>query len=297
MEKVLDFSNKRLLYAADIHGNGRDFLKIVNMYRKMKEKGLVDLLIFGGDLVHGYGTEQEDNSVQIIDTMMKNSQHMFSLLGNHELVHIYHITLFKRMSGTESLAFTDRFENAIANQRDKYVSFIKSMPTLVRTHGGVLLSHVGANGPLGGKMKSSYQGIAERVAPYRIMNLLDHDRILEEISIRTGVDHRHMFDGTIGDVFSETPIGSYLWHAYMDKEELHYEQEYQQMLDQFLMSMGQNLLVTGHIETPLGYQYVGTKQLRLGSSHGAQEKKILYIDSSKKYNTLDELAAGLVPLE
>ena len=57
-------------------------------------------------------------------------------------------------------------------------------------------------------------------------------------------------------------------------------------------------MVTGHIEVPNGYAVIDSKQLRICSSYGAEDRnKVLgLVDASKLYESVDQLVDDLQPV-
>src|SRR5690606_13378000 len=113
-----------------------------------------DRLIICGDLIHGEGAEEVDHSLDMLMDVMNlqadlGAERVTMLLGNHELPHIYGLTL-----ATGSIQYTPRFEADMtrlnqlyrsAYRRKDLIEFLASLPFFVRTKGGVMLTHAGAS--------------------------------------------------------------------------------------------------------------------------------------------------------
>ena len=311
MGQIIDINDGRLLVATDIHGNWDDYQAIRAKFVEVKRQGNVDILVFDGDLIHGY-EGYEDRSKDILDDLIDNPDPtVLTLLGNHEFMHIYHLDVSKN-----GKSFTDVFEEEIKSDRERYVGFMRKMPYAIRTAGGVVINHTGANPPMAGiATERKYEHLAGPQA-FHIMNKLEHDEILgnvhrvmstilEDLYPRSlSVEFFEEFNSEIGDVFDSTDIGAFLWDVFFNKNEQHYDEvTYSIMLTRFLktMSLGdkpQQFVVSGHIEVPLGYEVIAGKQLRICSSYGADEgKKVLsLVDASRQYESVVQLIDDLQQL-
>ncbi len=302
---------KRILVASDIQGNWEDYRTVKSRFEELKRQGKADVLVFDGDLVHGYNG-YEDRSVDILGDLIDNpNPAVISLLGNHEFMHIYHKEVSKA-----GHSFTEPLEEKIEHDREKYVGFMKQMPYAIRTAGGVLINHTGANPPMAGFVgKKAYQHLVGSQG-FQILNGLDHDKVLKQVTGLTrkileqqyehplADDFFENFTPQIGQVFAQIDIGAYLWDVFFNKNERQYGDEtYTRMLTGFLETMSQGnkpqrFVVTGHIEVPDGYAVIDGKQLRICSSYGADEgKKVLsLVDASKPYESVDQLVDDLQPV-
>jgi hypothetical protein len=150
---VIDFVTGKAMIVTDLHGQGKVYNHIRDTFLEYNKTGVVDRLIICGDLIHGYGEEAEDASLAMLLDVMSLQQQLgrdtvVMLMGNHEMPHVYSIPLSKG-----HIVFTPRFERALAQlDRDsnaKYsradvMTFLKSLPFVVRTKAGVLITHAGA---------------------------------------------------------------------------------------------------------------------------------------------------------
>ena len=314
MGRIIDIDAGRLLIASDLHGNWEDYQKIKNVFKSLRDKGKADALILDGDLVHGY-PGYEDKSVEILDDLIDNpDSRVISMLGNHELMHIYH--LGKNVKNVHD--FAGPLEKKIEGNRARYVDFMKSMPYAVRTAGGVLINHTGANVPMAADLPvSDYphhpsEQLSGKTDGFELVDSLDHDAVLAALGVvmeaqsgqRLPDDFSHKYSPQIGQTFNETAIGNYLLEVFFNKNEDQYKDGvYERMLTIFMRKMSkggsqQRFLVSGHIEVPDGYRVVGGKQLRISSSHGAEDsKKVLAsVDASRQYSSVGELVKDLIPV-
>lgn len=323
--KVLDFSSGKLLICSDLHGNLKDYLRIKKIFLLGKERSDINFLLFLGDIIHGYGSPSEDKSKEIVDDLMammeKYPDSVFSLLGNHELCHIYDFPLIKGRQ-----IFNPCFEEQIKEGREKYISFFKSWPAAVRTKGGVLITHAGAN---------SYMD------KFRDIFSLDHDQTLAENQIlfeklseavksvlksRVEKQYGGSYDelsakllgpGAVsspqrrnsllrGTFFTQSnPKGQWLWDMFCNKNEHSYGKNlYSKLVSKFLSSMSDEfgtmrLLLTGHIDAPEGFELFEENQFRLCTSKGAKSddyKYYLLLDASALFSSALQLKRHLYRL-
>lgn len=308
MSQIIDMSKGNILVASDIQGNWEDYQRIRTMFLNLKNQGKTDILVLDGDLIHGY-KGYEDRSVQILDDLISNADpSVICLMGNHELMHIYHMQVSKN-----GQSFVEPFEDQIKHNREHYMNFIKSMPYAIRTAGGVLINHTGANIPMAGYSGEEYGQLA-RADGFRLINNLNHDKMLEQLKKATrevmekqygqklADDFFDDYSPEIGQIFMETDIGQYLWDVFFNKNEFEYKKQYPVILDKFMQTMStglpQRFLISGHIEVPEGYAIISGKQLRICSSYGTREKnKVLaLVDASREYSSINKLVADLQPL-
>lgn len=298
-EKVLDFSNGKIMAVTDLHGNIRDFEQTLRRYRELKSAGKADYLIFLGDLIHG--RKGPDFSVEIIDKLIEMRTNepgsdVYALIGNHELVHIYHIELWK---GDE--CFTKSFEERIAGNRSKYIRFFMDMPFAIRTVGGVLLHHVGASKMIGTHALEK-AGISQELFRKWPHHFLLH-QIFQSERLK-GKDPLAELAPDAGRIFTSLPEGKIMWEMFMNKNERFYSNypEYQKRFLKFMFrdhNSNGKVMVTGHVQVPRGLQIVNDYQLRLSSGWGAKtdaQKIFVVFDAAKKYGDALTLAKNCLYL-
>jgi len=281
---ICDIQYGRLMIVSDLHGNGFDFRQILRVYGKLKSEGKADYLVFLGDLIHAYPGKQKDESLEMIQELIKmganqKGSDVICLLGNHELVHIYHIPLHRG-----NLEFTSWFENRIRKNREEVVRFFMDMPFLLRTEGGVLVNHTGSS---------------DRYARTKEFDLNWFRQYSHEGEFTAHIESIHTYNPQISSHFMDTAEGDYLWDVLMNGNERQYGDEYLKMIDdllQFASADRQNspmrTLVSGHIGVNYGAETIGARKLRLCSSAGCLrdlEKKYLLIDAEKTYANSMEL--------
>ena len=291
------------MVVSDIHGRREDFLRVMEVWLELEAAGEADTLVFLGDLVHGRG-KWVDRSPGFIDVLIEMGcnepdGNVFALLGNHELVHIYHAQLW-----SSTYCYTEELEQAIAHDRDRYVSFFERMPFAIRTGGGVLLIHSGGSGYLGGVPLGPYEPDMETLTWW------DHREVLGRFAGKAGVrfDREKIQQRLIpqlGENFRYYPEGNFLWELLMNKNERVYGKAYPDVLRQSLAflseghPMGLNTVVSGHIRVPEGMQVVNEMQLRISSAYGAAEdaaKTFLVLDAGERYENSEALAAEARPM-
>lgn len=296
---ILDIPEGRYMVVSDIHGRREDFIRVMEEWYEHEADGL----IFLGDLVHGRG-KWVDRSPSFIDVLIEMGcnlpgNNVYALLGNHELVHIYHSELW-----SSTYCYTRELEEAIAHDRDRYVSFFERMPFGIRTGGGVLLTHAGGSGYLGGIPLGPYQPDFETLSNW------DHREVLEGFAEKAGVRFdraaiQQKFIPQLGQNFRYFPEGNFLWEMLMNKNERVYGKAYPDVLRQSLTFLseghpiGLEAVVTGHIRVPEGLQVVNKMQLRISSAYGASDdshKQYLIIDAAKRYGNSMVLKEEARPL-
>ncbi len=288
LDKLVDLEKGRVMVVTDVHGNWRDYEQIMRTFDALRKKGEADMLVFTGDLVHGY-PGYKDESKRVIDDLIKRRANqdgsgVVALLGNHDMVHIYHIGLSKGL-----LEFTSSFEKAIKENRGRYIDFFESMPFAALTSGGVLLNHAGASEIIGSGRVRDYG------FNFGYFVTWPHEEILVELAklaAEQGLpSHTDRFNAALGRIFQQKKRGKFLWDFLMNKNEREYGPEYHSFVPGFLSFMGTaheplTVMVNGHIEVPSGVEVVNPQQLRLSSSYGARSdvsKTFLLFDAAKKY--------------
>ncbi len=281
---ICDIQFGKLMIVSDLHGNGFDFRHILKVFRKLKSEGEADYLIFLGDLIHAYPGKQKDESLEMIQELIKiganqEGSDVICLLGNHEFVHIYHIPLQRG-----NLEFTSWFEKRIRKNREQIIRFFMDMPLMLRTQGGVLLNHTGSS---------------NRYAEIKNFDFDWFKTYNHKGEFAMHLDQINSYDPQIGLQFMSTAEGDYLWDVLMNGNGLQYGEEYYEFVDDLLkfasvdrIDLPMKTLVSGHIGVDYGAELVGKHKLRLCSSAGCLrdlEKKFLLIDAEKSYQNSMEL--------
>gem|GEM_PF-1386676 len=300
---ILDIPEGRFMVVSDLHGHASDFDLVINRWKHHQAAGETDGIVFLGDLVHGRG-KWPDASPHFIDTLLdlgcnQPGSNVHALLGNHELVHIYHAELW-----SSTYCYTEEFERAIAHDREHYITFLESMPFAIRTGGGVLLNHTGGSGYLAGLPLGPYQPDFETLSQWDHREALVHIGNLSGRQILPETVQRK-FKPDLAMTFRPSPEGNFLWEMLMNKNERIYGDAYADVLRHTLSFLshghptGLNMVVSGHIRVPLGWQVVNPQQLRLSTTYGASEdanKTYVIVDASRRYQDAAELASERLQL-
>ncbi|MFL7794641.1 MAG: metallophosphoesterase family protein [Anaerolineae bacterium] len=320
--RVVDLEAGVAMVVTDLHGDWNVYQRYRDRFLDLEAHGRADTLIFTGDLIHSDGSPEEDRSLDIVLDVMalraRLGDRIIYLLGNHELVHLYGITLQK---GTH--LYTPAFEAAMGEHRVDIVSFFDGLPVYARTQAGVSLCHAGA-----------FAGAGEPGVMLRLLSC-SHQRIWEEVSALLSVDqrtslrskfarldgesyddiaHRYLAvsgpddprydDLLIGSVVSSThPEFRLLWAALFTGNEWECgEDEYALHLDAMLWELSrgfhqQRVLVAGHMACSGGYALIaGGHQLRLASGSHAypfESGRYLLFDMERPVRQADKLLDGL----
>jgi predicted phosphodiesterase len=137
------------MVVTDLPGDWEIYQRYRDRFVDLQAKGQADYLILTGDLIHGEDSQQLDKSVEIVlDVIELQARYMSALIyvcGNHELPHIYGISLSKGRK-----IYTPDFERALnqSGARSEIISLFHTLPFFVRTEAGVTITHAGASAPL-----------------------------------------------------------------------------------------------------------------------------------------------------
>lgn len=326
MSRAIDLTGGHVYVVTDLHGEREPYLRYRDHFLNLWQKGLADTLILAGDIVHGHREEEEDYSVPILLDIMHIQDQVgpgvvIMLLGNHELSHIYGVTLSK---GDQ--VFTPRFEHALGDDRPQVITFLKSLPFLVRTPAGVMITHAGASTVTAAPEVSDWLlrldhddllSVAEALLKRKdIIDLLaeygtfgssaDYDRMARFYLAVTGPQDPRYLDLLRGYLLSHLePEWTRLWEFFFTQCELEVgEGKYAHILERFLEVYSapdrrQRVLVTGHKPVRGGYAIIAERQLRLASWAHARPNHAghyLYFDASKPVTTAAELAKQAFPM-
>lgn len=317
-QRVVNLQEGQAMVVTDLHGDWDAYQRYRDTFFQLRAVGQADTLILDGDMIHAAAPADQDKSVEIVRDIMQLKQELgdslIYLLGNHELPHIYSITLQK---GDD--LFTPRFEFAMNNHRQEIVAFFDSLPFYVRTPGGTSICHAGASTALSETnalerlFNYSHQQVLartrgqitpdERPELIRAMRKM-HGRTYNEMARRwfavTGLDDPRYDDFLVGTLATSDEDFELLWPAIFTRNEKEYgNSSYQVLLSSLLRAlstgfMPQSVLVTGHIDVKGGYTLVNQQQLRMASAkHASPREAGLYLlfNVQEKFNT----AADLVP--
>ena len=323
LSRYLDIRSGNIMVVTDLHGDGDAFDRYVTTFETLRREGEVDRLIFLGDLIHGYGSPEEDDSLRmILDVIALREKYgddtVTMVLGNHEMPHIYGVSLAKG-----DLEFTPRFERALGKHRKKITNFLMKLPFAVRTSAGVLLCHAGPDSDsvrnIGRLRHFSHKTLLNDAT--KTLNAQDdidavynsyaelsgggksYAQLAQEyLAVENEDDPR--FSHLLRALFiSERDHRfSYLWDFLFSQNERGISMVvYEKICDKYLGEFSANayaeqkVCVSGHIRVQGGFQMVNQKHLRLASAAHASPREaggFLLFDASKKIERATDLEAA-----
>lgn len=329
LRRVMDIEDGTAMIVTDLHGAWEIYCRLRDRFLSEHAKGKVDRLILCGDLIHAEGSdENNDASLDMLLDVMSlqaelGSDRVVMLLGNHELPHIYGLSLAKN-----EIKYTPRFEAAMARldqwyrsvyRRKNVIQFLATLPFFIRTKSGAMLTHAGAASAVASV--SLFEKLCD-IDHYKLIE--SADKVMHQYdseSLRRGYAH---FTGMTYDeqakyylavtgkddpryndllrVLFLTGITDFdlMWATLFSQNEMDPKENYPAVVRNFLQYASKNspyeqrVIVAGHIPVANGYGQVGSQQLRLASYTHAVPK------SSGSYLLLDcaapvKTAADLVP--
>lgn len=329
-QRIVDLAGGVAMVVTDLHGAWDVYRRLRDLFLTQQARGQVDHLVICGDLIHSEGLEEFDASLDIMLDVMAmqadlGTDKVTILLGNHELPHIYGLTLAKG-----NVEYTPRFEAALTRLDQHYKSpytrksvteFLSELPFFARTKAGVLITHAGASADVASAKH------VDRLCNLNHRHLIDMaDNELKKFDIAslqrgyshfTGVSYEEQSKRYLAVTGPEDPRYNELlrvlflsgqntdfdliWNTLFSQNELDVgEGTYLKTVRNFLQYFSesstteQRVLVSGHIGVKDGYAEIGKQQLRLASFTHAFPKRAaryLLLDCDKPINS----AADLVP--
>jgi hypothetical protein len=331
-KRVIDLDSGTALVTTDLHGAGAIYDHLRKTFLRLRAEGTVNRWIICGDLIHSSGPEQDDASLRMILDVMRLQEELgqdqvILLLGNHEMPHIYGITLSKG-----SLTFTPRFEQALAaldhqskpklpyHRRD-VMAFLRRLPFYVRTKAGVTLSHAGAALPLAtghlieAILDFDHDALLKLAddrmrAKYDVHALKSNARYIAQAQAELAIEGP--YDPRLPElaraiVVSQTCEDFHLlWDVLFAQNETggtplsSYKKVVQESLQQFSACgpYEQRVIVAGHIGVEGGHKLVGLQQLRLASyahAHPNEAGEVLLLNCEQPILYAEELLPHLRP--
>lgn len=329
-QRIIDLSTGIAMVITDLHGAWDVYRRLRDQFIAQRAKGTVDYLVICGDLIHSEGPDESDASLDmILDVMYLQAEmgkdRVIMLLGNHELPHIYGLTLAK---GT--IEYTPRFEGSLTRLDQRFKStyrrkdvqkFLSELPFFVRTKAGVLLTHAGAAPDVASTRH------VERLVELDHQSLIDMaDRELKQFdqgSLQRGYSHftglsyddqarRYLAvtgpeDPRYNDLLrvlflsGQNTDFDLIWNTLFSQNDQEVgEAVYSRTLKNFLQYMSetgsheQRVLVAGHIGVRDGYAEVCKQQLRMASyTHAFPKRSARYLMLNCEAQV--KTAADLVP--
>ena len=294
--RIVDLVDGVAMIVTDLHGDWEAYHAYRERFLQLYEQGAVARWILCGDLIHSEAPAHRDRSLDIMLDVIHLQEVVgpdvvITLLGNHELPHLYGIPL-KR--GT--VDYTPRFEKMLTaageHIRQRIMAFIDSLPFYVRTGAGVMISHAGASSaaiaPENRRRLASFshQNVLRRVDAQLALydSALLRDRYAQMTGSEYDDDVRYYLavtdpaDPRYGELLRllvlnlDDPDFSLLWEAFFNRNERGLGADvYRHLIRQFLQAWSedapaaQHVLISGHMAVQGGYRIVAGQQLRLAS--------------------------------
>ncbi|MCB9453431.1 MAG: metallophosphoesterase [Anaerolineaceae bacterium] len=331
-QRVIDLNQGTAMVVTDLHGAWNIYCQLRDLFLEQHSGGKVDYLVLCGDLIHSEGTEEQDFSLDILLDVMRlqaalGSDKVIMLLGNHELPHIYGLTLAKR-----SIEYTPRFEEALTRLDQRYkdtyrrkdvISFLAGLPFFARTKAGVLLTHAGAASDIATAKH------AERLLNINHADLISGaDKELSKFDVEslqrgyshfTGLSYEEQAKRYLAVTGPEDPRYNDLlrvlflsgqntdfdlmWNTLFTQNELEVgEATYHKTVKTFLQMISeispneQRVLVAGHVSVKDGYAEIGKQHLRVASyTHAFPKRAARYmlLDCEQPVKTTSDLIPSL----
>jgi len=311
------------MVVTDLHGDWDAYRRYRDRFVASQAKGLADCLIFTGDLIHSDSPSQPDKSVEIVLDVIalqaSYGQAIFYLCGNHELPHIYGISLAKG-----EREYSSTFEAALTSngRRAEVMALFDSLPFYLRTKAGVVLTHAGG-ASIHADTKQAFavfswshqrlfawadqtmasQDVAALRNGYAKLNQTPYEVMARHyLAVSSPADPRYN-DLLRGFLASSDPtFGQLLWPALFTRCEQEFGlADYAIFLDALLQSASidfypQQMLIAGHINVKGGYQLVAKRHVRLASGHHAKPPEAgqyLLFDTAQPLTEVQSLLLGL----
>ncbi len=322
--RIIDLTDGLTMVISDLHGDREAFARYVGRFLQLWNRKKVQRLLLLGDLIHNEGATQVDDSLQLVLDVIRMQKVLppntvIMLLGNHELPHLYGVSLAK--GNTE---YTPPFEQALSNsgKRGEVLTFFNSLPIYVRTAAGVMFTHAGPDG--------------NAMVNIEKLRNFDHEELLAEYDYALSINPhpeqlRALYGQTMGMPYEvlakfylavsgpEDPRYDDLIRAYMITHEsqdfellwdalfTRCEQDvlpqlYERLVTVFLQTYSedapalQRFIVTGHMRVEGGHTVVTENHLRLASAAHASPREAgqyLLIDFAKPIDSMETLVASL----
>ncbi|MCB0155867.1 MAG: metallophosphoesterase [Anaerolineae bacterium] len=305
------------MVVTDLHGDWDAYQRYRDRFIDLQAKGQIDFLILTGDLIHRYSLRRPDQSLEIVLDVIalqeKFGEAVICLSGNHELPHIYGISLAKGRR-----IFTPQFEEILTTSqtREVVIPFFHSLPFYLRTKAGVTITHAGASpnqGPdlyhwdhqelLSWSDTALEKGNLEFLRnSYASRHQLPYEVLAKGYLSVSGPDDPRYNDLLRG--FVATTNASFdriLWPALFTRcEEEYGAAKYSSILEKALLDLSndfhrQRVLVAGHMDTEGGYQVVSKYHVRLSSgrhAHPREAGRYLVFDAATPINNARDLLDG-----
>lgn len=320
LARIRDLNQGIAMVVTDLHGDWELYQRYRDRFLELRSQDLAHTLIFTGDLIHYSGPPEQDRSLDIVldvlQLQVELGNNLIYLLGNHEVPHLYSITLQKGKQ-----LYTPPFEAALGEHRRRVLALFDSLPFYVRTPGGVSITHTGAAPIFADEVNAariftfSHRRIWRETAESLPLELRPslrralarsskrpYDELARDYFAISGPEDPRYDYFLIGAVASTThPDFQLLWDALFTRNELQYGEEAYALMQQSTLQAfshqyaPQQVLLSGHIDCKGGYKLVN-QQLRFASGrHALPQETAVYLlfDVEKKVKTAVELLPNL----
>ena len=307
----------------DLHGDRDAFDRYIACFRTLYQRGQAQRLVILGDLIHSYGPPNQDGSLSmVLDTIALQQElgpdTVIMLLGNHEMPHIYGVSLSK---GT--VEFTPRLEHKLGSDRELVLDFFQGLPFYLRTAAGVMLSHAGPSLESVGHadllryfdhqvlideaehVLAQSDDLTGLYRQYQLMSGAPYDELARYYLAVTGPgDPRYSHLLRAFMITNQSRLFQILWGALFTQNEADLNPTiYQNGCQRFLTAFSadapveQRVMVSGHIVTPDGgCEVVNDYHLRLSSAAHARPRtagQYLLLDCAQPVKTAEDLLGSL----
>ncbi len=321
INRILDLDAQRVMVVTDLHGDYAAYCRYRDRFLVLRAEGQANLFLLAGDYLHSPTPQETDRSLEIVLDLLRLREtlgpDLVVLLGNHELPHLYGITISKG-----SLVYGPRFEKVMGPHRAAILEFFDSLPFYARTRAGVTIAHAGAcegAATVEGLQRLrdfSHHAEMKKVDAFLadqdrtslragLAKLIDQpyaDLAAENLGVTDPADPR--YDDVLRGILvtSLSPTFQIAWEALFNKNEDEYgELKYARILKACVYSLSdgyvnQCALVAGHVPVIGGHQIVASRQLRLASwthAHPLQAGEYLLFDAEQPIRGVEDLLAGV----
>ncbi len=323
-DRILDLTSGVTMVVSDLHGDKDAFARHIGRFLQLRTRNKVQRLLILGDLIHRTNPNEQDDSLHMLLDVIRMQRFLppgsvVLLLGNHELPHLYGVTLARG-----DVEYTPQFEQALSRsgKRDEVLAFLNDLPFFVRTAAGVMFTHAGPDG--------------NAMANIDKLRHLDHRAVLAEFDHALSLNPypeqlRALYGKTMGMPYEvlaryylgvsgpEDPRYDHLIRSIMISQEsrefellwdtlfTQCEQAvplpiYERLLTVFLETFSegapapQRFLVTGHIPVKGGHAVIADRHLRLASAAHARPRETgqyLLLDFGQPVESMETLEKTL----
>lgn len=303
-----------VMVVTDLHGDWEAYCRYRDHFLGLQARGQADYLVLAGDLIHSEGPPHLDRSLDmVLDVLALQKsigERLVYLLGNHELPHIYGISLAKGQH-----LYTPSFEAAMGEHRAAIISLFDRLHFYVHTKAGVSICHAGASSETRRVLNYSHRRVleetraslpVERRAALRNglsrLNGEPYEYMARHYLAVSGPEDPRYDDLLIGTVAQTHADFEPLWTALFTRNEQEYGRfGYPLILTATLRELStkfhsQTALVSGHMACQGGYTLVTSRHLRLASGVHAYPRhtaRYLLFDAARPVQSAEDLLSGL----